>query len=66
MKNNNDHYHVNNSIYYITIIISMISNLFVTPSANLSIYLYPIFYSYEDDDIVESNLSNLMCFLIKY
>lgn len=44
----------------------MISNLFVTPSANLSIYLYPIFYSYEDDDIVESNLSNLICFLIKY
>ena len=44
----------------------MISNLFVTPCANLSIYLYPIFYSYEDDDIVESNLSNLICFLIKY
>jgi hypothetical protein len=47
MKNNSDHYHVNNSIYYKTIVISMISNLFVTPCANLSIYLYPIFYSYE-------------------
>lgn len=34
-----------NSIYYITIIITII------PSANLSVYLYPVFYSYEDDDV---------------